>query len=164
MKLDLNSYVIYPSHGIGKIVDILNEDSGVIYKINLVDSDMVFQVPRDSVEKIAIRKIIDPKLIKEVIDSLAVFPKDIESNWKKRINLHLIKMKSGKIEDSIYVIKDLFIKNNIKPLSIVEKGRFEVSLGMLIKEIVLASQENEKIVTELVHSQLNKLKKNIKIK
>ncbi|BBM89729.1 RNA polymerase-binding transcription factor CarD [Spirochaetota bacterium] len=156
--LEINDYVVYPLHGIGVITEIFsNENDEKLYKIKLKESDMSISLPVKSVSGAGVRKIITKEDIANVIANFSIRPAGTEDNWRFRFQENIKKLKSGNIENSITLIKQLFLRNKRKALSTIERKQFENAFEMLIKEVAIASETNEKQVTSLLSSKLDEL-------
>ncbi len=155
--LKKNDYVVYPFHGIGKLEEIEKKGKKEILKIKLEESQMTISIPYESSEQIGIRKIISKTDVKKIIKDLSKKPEDLEDNWRLRFQKNLAKIKKGDVESVISLIKELFIRSKKKPLSMIEKKQFEDSYSLLVKEIALATNSNEKEISKLIVDALDKL-------
>ena len=63
----INEYIVYPSHGVGKITDILEQEiAGMkleLYVIYFEEDKMTLRVPTNKVESTGMRAISDTNLI-----------------------------------------------------------------------------------------------------
>ncbi len=164
----VNDDVVYPLHGVG-IIDStyereINEVKTKFYKIKLKDSEMFISVPLKNAESVGLRKIMDEEDIKQVIRKLSNLPKTIEENWKVRYQENIEKLKSGKATNMATVIKELFLRNRVKSLSIMERKQYEGTYKMLVKEISISKKTDEKEVSNLISSKLDALAKKIEKK
>ncbi len=156
--LKVNDYVVYPLHGIGILTEVIeNEEKEKLYKIKLQESDMSISLPLKSVGEAGLRKIISKEDISKVIDNFSTRPASSEDNWRIRFQENIKKLKSGSIENTITLIKQLFIRNKRKTLSTIERKQFESAFEMIIKEVSLASKTSKEQVTSLLSSKLDEL-------
>ena len=97
----INEYVVYPSHGGGKITDILEQEiAGMkleLYVIYFEEDKMTLRVPTNKVESTGMRAISDTNLIDEAFTILKSNAKVKKTMWSRRaqeyetkINLSLI--------------------------------------------------------------------------
>ena len=152
-----NDYVVYPLHGIGKLESIEKKGEKSIFRIKLKESQMLISLPYESVKQIGIRKVIDKDDVKEIIADLSKKPEDLEDNWRLRFQKNIVKLKRGDIVSMVSLIKELYIRSRKKPLSMIEKRQFENSYNLLVKEISLVTDHDEKETSSLVASELEKL-------
>lgn len=161
-----NEFVVYPFHGVGVVESIFEKadssgnDISRFYRIQVEDSGMIISVPIDCAARMGLRRIISKNLVDEAIGSLAIPSGDaIEDNWKLRYQENVDRLKVGGVDDMIVVIRDLFLRNRIKALSVMERKLYENTYRMLVKEIMTSTELSEEQVTELITEKLNQLVK-----
>ena len=168
-KFKIKDQVVYPLHGVG-VIEATYEKEGTqtdrtkYYRVKLKESGMTISVPAKNAEFMGLRKIIKKQDVSSVLKTLGVFPKNIEDDWKVRYQEHIDKLKSGTIANVATVVKELFLRNKIKNLSIMEKKQYEKAYKMLVKEIALSGNIHEKEVGTLVSGKLDQLAKKMKNK
>ena len=157
----VKEHVVYPLHGIGTIENIFEKDiekaKTVFYRIKLKDTGMVVSLPIDKATGMGLRRVIHKNKIKDIINKLSDSPGEIEENWKLRFQENINKLKTGAIENIVSVVKELFVRNKIKSLSIMERKQFENAYQMLVKEISLSGDTNEEEVNSIVSNKLDTL-------
>ena len=161
-KFKVKDQVVYPLHGVGVIEDTyekegIQTDRTKYYKVKLKESGMTISVPAKNAEFMGLRKIIKKQDVSSVLKTLGVSPKNIEDDWKIRYQEHIDKLKSGTIANISTVVKELFLRNKIKNLSIMEKKQYEKAYKMLVKEIALSGNIDENEVGTLVSDKLDQL-------
>lgn len=152
-------FVVYPVHGIGILEEITvnKETKEKIYKIKFVESQMVITIPENSLVEMNIRKTVKKSEIKKIIDSLSKLPKKSDKDWRVRFKETFAKLKTGNINETALIVKELFVRSNTKPLSMIEKNQFETAFGILVKEISISTNSKEDEVYALLTSKLQKL-------
>ena len=71
-----------------------------------------------------------------------------QKDWKTRYQHNFEKIKSGSIFDVAEVVRNLFHRNRVKELSIMEKKLYENAYRLLIDEISIVNEiEKEKVQT-----------------
>lgn len=152
-------FVVYPVHGIGILekITVNKEAKEKIYKIKFVESQMVITIPENSLVEMNIRKTVKKSEIKKIIDSLSKLPKKSDKDWRVRFKETFAKLKTGNINETALIVKELFVRSNVKPLSMIEKNQFETAFGMLVKEISISTNSKEDEVYALLTSKLQKL-------
>ena len=166
MKVRKDQYIIYPGHGIGQIKKVLksNGSNGKSYEIHLIDAKVVIKIPEKSFDSVNMRNIIEEDRVEHVIDKLSDEKDTIqEKDWKKKALEISNKIRNGTCEDLVYVIKDLFIKNINKSLSIVERKKYELCFNTLSREIAISTNESVSVVETIILEKLEKLKENLKL-
>ena len=158
---NVNEYVVYPLHGVGLIKEIYSREVAgikqVCYRIQLQESDLTISIPKEKAITMGLRSIIQKTEIKHVIASLEKKPSFTEDNWKLRFQCNIEKLKTGNIHHLINVIKELFLRNKVKALSIMERKQYENAYRMLIKELSISGDTNEEEIKSIVADKLDAL-------
>ncbi|MCS7150403.1 MAG: CarD family transcriptional regulator [Caldimicrobium sp.] len=136
----IGDIVVYPGCGLGKILAIdekVIEGSSIkTYIFKLLDSETQFYIPVDSVQKVGLRPIIEPKEAKKVYSILS--EKEVtlpNGNWNKRYREYNERLKSGDICLLARLIRELHEIAKRKPLSYGERKIYERAKELLIKEL-----------------------------
>ena len=135
-------YVVYPMHGVGKVVDIaakmvLNKRKKY-YIVELINTRMRVMVPIDKAKEIGLRHIILKKDVAKVLKLLQEEYIEQEEEWKVRYQNNLTKVKSGSILEVAEVCRNLYKRARDKELSIMERKLYESAYSLVINEIALA--------------------------
>lgn len=87
-KFQIEQKIVYPSHGVGKILEIFEKDfrgtATLYYKIYIEVSDMIVMVPVEKAEELGIREVVSAD---EALVALELLSDDFEpilSDWKLR--------------------------------------------------------------------------------
>ncbi|HMB01324.1 MAG TPA: CarD family transcriptional regulator [Spirochaetota bacterium] len=161
VKFKKKDEVVYPLHGVGTVEGTydtkVNNKKAKFLKVRLKESDMSISVPLENAEKMGLRKVIKKSEIAGILKQLTIYPKKIEDNWKVRFQENIDKLKTGDIKNLANVIKELFIRNKIKTLSVMERKQYENAYHMLVKEISISDKADEEEVNNLISSKLDSL-------
>ena len=153
--------VVYPLHGVGVIQKTyeteFNNKMVKFFKVLVKDSGLSISVPVETAPQLGLRKIINRKEIQNILKQLSIYPKKIEDNWKLRFQENIDKLKTNDIRNVTAVVKELFIRNKIKSLSVMEHKQYENAYKMLVKEIAISDKASEDEVNSLVSSKLDLL-------
>jgi CarD family transcriptional regulator len=131
-------YVVYPTHGVGRVKDIITQDfSGV--KLSLVvvhfeKSRLTLRVPMDKVEVSGLRKLASPDTISSAIKTLKSKPQVKRSMWSRRAQEYETKINSGDPVSIAEVVRDLHRGANRAEQSYSERQIYEQALGRLASE------------------------------
>lgn len=160
-KFKVKDHVVYPIHGVGIIESTydkeVNAKNTLFLKVKMKESGMFISIPSDNADQMGLRKVIKKNEIAAILKKLTVYPDKIEENWKLRFQENIEKLKTGEIDSIVTVVKELYIRNKIKNLSIMERKQFEGAFKMLVKEIAISSDTDEKEANDLVSSKLDAL-------
>ena len=150
--------IVYPSQGVGVITDIFEKDfngeKALYYKIYLEVSDMVVMVPVNHTKDLGIRPIVEAKEAKKALNLLSEDFEPITSDWKLRYQMNLELLKKGTIADIAKIVRCLYNRSKIKELPIQERKLYDNAKKLLIDEISIALEKEEKEVEGMVHTKL----------
>tara|TARA_B100001559_G_scaffold300436_1_gene286561 strand:- start:103 stop:777 length:675 start_codon:yes stop_codon:yes gene_type:complete len=106
---NLKDYVVYPKHGVGKIINVEKATIGEIdiqfYKIFIEKEKLTLTVPINQQSKL--RPISSINQINKCISILKTKPKIKRTMWSRRAQEYDQKINSGKIYELSEVVKDL---------------------------------------------------------
>ena len=151
---DIGDNIVYPNHGAGTIVDVeVKEVLGEkkeYYVMKLPIGDMKVMIPKDNVEEIGLRNVIDEETVENVYKVLAGEQSEMSQNWNRRYRANTEKIKTGDIFEVAEVVRNLTIRDIVKGLSTGEKKMLGNSRQILISELVLAEEADEEVVQEKI--------------
>ena len=157
-KFQIEQKIVYPSHGVGKILEIFEKNfrgsEMLYYKIYIEVSDMIVMVPVEKAEELGIREVVSAD---EALAALELLSDDFEpilSDWKLRYQKNLELLKKGAIADIAKIVRNLYNRSKIKELPILERKLYDLAKKLLIDEVCLATGINEKDVESRVHTKL----------
>lgn len=146
--------VVYPMHGAGVIESI--EEKEILgekqqyYILKLPVGGMKVMIPLKSVDQIGIRQVISTDEVQRVVQALSGKETAMPGNWNKRYRNNMDKMKSGNVFEVADVVKNLTLRDKDKGLSTVERKMLNSARQILISELVLSNDADEKDITDLV--------------
>ena len=159
---ELGEKVVYPLHGVGVINSI--EDKTVLgekrsyYIIKLAISDMTVMIPTDKSEQLGLRQVVSNRDVTKALKLINSEITDMEEDWKARYQHNFEKIKSGSILNVAEVVRNLFHRNKIKELSIMEKKLYENAYRLLVDEIAyvknLEKEDAQNIVSEILEKSV----------
>ncbi|WP_082235903.1 CarD family transcriptional regulator [Halobacillus massiliensis] len=133
--------IIYPMHGVGIIQTIEEKEiSGKkqeYYVIKMVISNMQVMIPTGKILSSSIRPITDIKALKHIIHIFQNEETDRALPWKQRFKVNTEKIKTGNIQESAEVVRDLKRMRKDKALNTSEKRMFDSAHEILISELKL---------------------------
>ncbi len=144
--------VVYPIHGVARIVDIKKERIGSSYQlcyileteIETANQRPVIKLPVDKVEANRVRKIVnmdEVPLVIEILEQRGM--KTDTQTWNRRHREYQEKMRSGSIFKAAEVFRDLSLLKQNKDLSHGERRLFDQARNLLIKELSIANDITE---------------------
>ena len=155
-KFKLNQQIVYPSQGVGKVIEIFektfNDTKLLYYKIYLEVSDMIVMVPVNKAEELGIRSIVSAEEAQKAIELLSDNSEPITSDWKLRYQMNLDLLKKGSIADIAAIVRCLYNRSKIKELPILERKLYDNAKKLLEDEISFALEISTKDFDEPVTS------------
>jgi CarD family transcriptional regulator len=107
----INNYVVYPSHGVGKIIDIetisVMQQQVSCYLIYFDREKLTIKIPTNKVEKFGIRSLVSKEKMNEVFSILRSGVKKMKGMWSRRAQEYETKINSGDIIMLAEVLRDL---------------------------------------------------------
>lgn len=158
---EINQKIVYPSQGVGKIVDItekkFKDNLLTYYVIYLEVSDMTIMVPVDKVNDLGIRAIVSEEEALKALELISEEFEPIPSDWKLRYQMNLDLLKKGTVNDIASIVRSLYHRSKIKELPILERKLYDSAKKLLEDEISFALNKTPKEVEQLLHSKLEPL-------
>jgi CarD family transcriptional regulator len=152
----VGDYAVYPSHGIGKIVDIektiiLNQEFKC-YLMYFEKEKLTIKIPMNSAEKIGLRGLISKDQMDEVFVILRSGVKKLKGMWSRRAQEYETKINSGDIILLAEVLRDLTRDIEDSERSYSERIIYETAIHRLACEYSVIygipfEEAKEKIVT-----------------
>ena len=147
-QFNLKDFVVYPKHGVGKIMSIEKAKIGQIdiqfYKIFIEKEKLTLTVPIN--QQSNLRPISSINQINKCVSILKMKPKIKRTMWSRRAQEYDQKINSGKIYELAEVVKDLNKNTDIiADQSYSERQLFEKAYDRLKSEFeaVLKSSSEE---------------------
>ncbi len=147
---NIKDYIVYPKHGVGKIVAVEKAKIGDIdinfYKIFIEKEKLTLSIPLN--QQSFLRPVSSINQINKTISILKNKPKIKKTMWSRRAQEYEQKINSGKIYELAEVVRDL---NNKKDLvaeqSYSERQLFEKAYNRLKSEIevILGNKAQQKM-------------------
>jgi len=109
----------------------------------VTQSELEIQVPKENVEKVGVRDVIDRKGVKEVFGVLQAEFVEEPTNWSRRYKANLEKLASGDVVKVSEVVRDLWRRDQDRGLSAGEKRMLAKARQILISELALARKTDE---------------------
>jgi len=152
---NIKDFVVYPKHGVGKIISIEKAKIGQIdihfYKILVEKEKLTLTVPINQQSKL--RPISSINQINKCISILKTKPKIKRTMWSRRAQEYDQKINSGKIYELAEVVKDLNKNTDIiADQSYSERQLFEKAYDRLKSEFEAVL----KITSEEVQKKMDK--------
>ena len=146
----LKDYVVYPKHGVGKIISIEKAKIGNIditfYKVFIEKEKLTLSIPLN--QQSHLRRVSSINQIHKAISILKSKPKIKRTMWSRRAQEYDQKINSGKLYELAEVVRDLNKKTDIiAEQSYSERQLFEKAYNRLKSEleVVLGEKAQQKM-------------------
>ena len=145
---NIKDYVVYPKHGVGKIISIEKAKIGSIditfYKVFIEKEKLTLSIPLN--QQSHLRHVSSINQINKAISILKSKPKIKRTMWSRRAQEYEQKINSGKLYQLAEVVKDLNKKTDIIiEQSYSERQLFEKAYERLKSEFEVVLGDKAKI-------------------
>tara|TARA_B110000438_G_scaffold296994_1_gene342598 strand:- start:1417 stop:2094 length:678 start_codon:yes stop_codon:yes gene_type:complete len=145
---NIKDYVVYPKHGVGKILAVEKAKIGSIditfYKVFIEKEKLTLSIPLN--QQSHLRHVSSINQINKAINILKSKPKIKRTMWSRRAQEYEQKINSGKLYQLAEVVKDLNKKTDvIAEQSYSERQLFEKAYERLKSEFEVALGDKAKI-------------------
>ena len=143
LTFNAGEYVVYPTHGVGKVSDITKQNiAGTELEMLVVNFDkdkMTLRIPTAKIPNVGLRKISDDKTMEEAFNTLKGKAKIRKIMWSRRAQEYENKINSGNPIAIAEVIRDLYRSENIADQSYSERQIYEQAIERLASEVSVYS-------------------------
>ena len=155
----INDFVVYPSHGVGRIVDEeIQNVAGFELKMYVLTFDkdkMTLKVPKDKIESTGMRKLSSPNTIGKALQVIGGKAKVKRAMWSRRAQDYEQKINSGELILIAEVVRDLHRNDEQREQSYSERQLYEAALERLTREIAAVHGVEERKAQEKVDKVLD---------
>ena len=154
----VNQKIVYPSQGVGKIIEIkekvFNDEKLLYYVMYLEVSDMTIMVPVNRCGELGIRAIVSQDEAMAALQKIGEDFEPITSDWKLRYQMNLDLLKKGTVSDIAMIVRSLYHRSKVKELPILERKLYDSAKKLLEDEISFALDKPLEEVEALIHEKL----------
>lgn len=154
----VHDYVVYPTHGVGKITAIEKQEiSGMHLELFVVEFDkdkMVLRVPVAKAEGSGMRKLSTPQKMTTALTTLKGRARIKRTMWSRRAQEYEAKINSGDPVSIAEVIRDLHRSANQPEQSYSERQIYEAALERLARELAAVEKIEEEAAAERLEGML----------
>ncbi len=152
-------FVVYPTHGVGKITEICSHKvAGQSLDLIVVSFDkdrMTLRVPLAKAEKSGLRKLANPNVMDDALTTLKGRAKTKRAMWSRRAQEYEAKINSGDPISIAEVVRDLYKSSKQQEQSYSERQIYEQALGRLAGELAALERINNEEATSKLQTILN---------
>jgi CarD family transcriptional regulator len=149
-----NEYIVYPAHGVGRIVSIEEQEiagaSLELFVINFEKDKMTLRVPTGKLETVGMRKLSEDKIVKKALGTLKGKARVKRTMWSRRAQEYEAKINSGNLVAIAEVVRDLYRSEAQPEQSYSERQLFEQALDRMAREIAAVKKiDDDQAIKEL---------------
>ncbi|PID36842.1 MAG: CarD family transcriptional regulator [Rhodobacterales bacterium] len=140
-KLDfrLNEFVVYPAHGVGKIIAVEEQEiAGLSLELFVIAFDkdkMTLRVPTNKALEVGMRGLSSPEIVAQAMDTLKGKARVKRAMWSRRAQEYEQKINSGDLIAIAEVVRDLHRTDDQREQSYSERQLYEAALERLTREV-----------------------------
>jgi CarD family transcriptional regulator len=157
---ETNEYVVYPTHGVGRIVAIEEQEIAgcklELFVINFEKDKMTLRVPTSKTQSAGMRKLSDDAILTRALDTLRGRARVKRTMWSRRAQEYEAKINSGDLITIAEVVRDLYRSDSQPEQSYSERQLYEAALDRMAREIAAAQDVDESIAIQKVAEALTK--------
>lgn len=155
---DVDDYVVYPTHGVGRITSIEEQEvAGMALKLFVIDFDkekMTLRVPTNKAEASGMRSLSSPDKMKSALTTLKGRARVKRTMWSRRAQEYEAKINSGDPISIAEVVRDLHRGGGQPEQSYSERQIYEAALDRLTRELAAVEGLEEDQAQERLEKML----------
>ena len=159
LEFRANDFVVYPAHGVGKIVTIEEQEvAGTKLELFVISFDkdkMTLRVPTAKASSVGMRSLSSPDLVDEALKTLKGKAKVKRAMWSRRAQEYEQKINSGDLISIAEVVRDLHRAEDQPEQSYSERQLYEAALERLTREVAAVEKVDETNAAAKVGSVLD---------
>ena len=155
-----NEFIVYPAHGVGKIVGIEEQEiAGMaleLFVINFEKEKLTLRVPTGKLESVGMRKLSDDAVVKKAMETLKGRARVKRTMWSRRAQEYVAKINSGDLVSIAEVVRDLYRSEAQPEQSYSERQLYEDALDRMAREIAAVEKLDERGAVQRITEVLSK--------
>jgi CarD family transcriptional regulator len=153
-----NDFVVYPAHGVGRIVSIEEREiAGMqleLFVIYFEKDKMTLRVPTDKAVAVGMRSLSTPDIVSKALALLKGKARVKRTMWSRRAQEYEQKINSGDLLAIAEVVRDLHRADDQREQSYSERQLYEAALERLTREVAAVSGLDEAMAQKQVDAVL----------
>ena len=139
MEFARDDYVVYPTHGVGRVEAIEKEIvAGMemeMFVIHFAKDKMTLRVPTSKADSVGMRCLSSPAIVGKAMTTLKGRARVKRAMWSRRAQEYEQKINSGDLISIAEVIRDLHRNDEQREQSYSERQLYEAALERLTREV-----------------------------
>lgn len=153
-------FVVYPTHGLGKITGrenkVIGDDSCTMLVIFFEEEKMTMSVPLERADELGLRCLSSKDRMRLAMTTLQGTPKVKRTMWNRRAQEYESKINSGDPVSIAEVVRDLFRKGDQAEQSYSERQMYQAALERLVREYAAVESIDQENATRRLEDFLEK--------
>ena len=142
-----NEFVVYPAHGVGKIVKVEKQEVAgfelELFVIAFEKDKMTLRVPTHKATDVGMRALATPDVVSHAMKTLRGKAKVKKAMWSRRAQEYEQKINSGDLIAIAEVVRDLHRNDEQREQSYSERQLYEAALERLTREVAAVNGMDE---------------------
>lgn len=156
-----DEYIVYPTHGVGRIVGIEEQEIAgcgklELFVINFEKDKMTLRVPITKCESAGMRKLSDTDIVAKAMETLRGRARVKRTMWSRRAQEYETKINSGDLISIAEVVRDLYRNDSQPEQSYSERQLYEAALDRMAREIAAVQDVDEVMAIQAIGESLSK--------
>jgi CarD family transcriptional regulator len=156
----VNEWIVYPAHGVGRIVAIEDQEiAGIsleLFVITFEKDKMTLRVPTGKSASVGMRKLAEEATVKKAIETLKGRARVKRTMWSRRAQEYEAKINSGDLIAIAEVVRDLYRSESQPEQSYSERQLYEAALDRMAREIAVVEKLDERGAVQRITEVLSK--------
>lgn len=157
-RLKTNDYVVYPAHGVGRLIarevtDVAGHSLD-LFVIEFEKDRMTLRLPVHKAIAAGLRPLSTKAQMDVALAALSEKTRAKRAMWSRRAQEYENKINSGEPESIVQVIRELFRKQNDVEQSYSERQIYQAAIERLTRELSLVNSISEEQAVEEVENLL----------
>ena len=156
----VNDFVVYPAHGVGRIVAIDEEVvaglSVEFYVVDFEQEKMKLRVPTNKAVAVGMRSLSNAETVKSAINTLKGRARIKRTMWSRRAQEYEAKINSGNLISIAEVVRDLYRSSDQPEQSYSERQLYESALDRMAREVAAVQNIDAEAAVSQLESSLHK--------
>ena len=152
-------FVVYPSHGVGKILDIESREiAGFVVNLFVImfEKDrLTLRLPTEKVQNSGLRRLSTPSQMKDALTKLKGRTRTRRAMWSRRAQEYETKINSGNPAQIAEVVRDLYRSTGQADQSYSERQIYQAALDRLAREFAAVEKIDEVTAAEQIQLRLS---------
>ena len=153
-----DDYVVYPAHGVGRILRIEEQEvAGMkleLFVISFEKDKMTLRVPTAKAASVGMRSLSSPDIVEQALKTLKGRARVKRAMWSRRAQEYEQKINSGDLVSIAEVVRDLHRAEDQPEQSYSERQLYEAALERLTRELAAVERIDEAKAASQVEEML----------